>query len=234
MGVWTVACSGGSDPHARTDDARRLPVALDAVAADPSATAEHCGGLRTPAARGDCVLHGVERLARSDAPAAAELCGLLEGLDADECFFQVAERSRQPARCADAGRFAEDCRMHAWTVAVPKLGSPATPPDVWADRLTEAAADLGFAADDPRPWIAASRHLLGRSLPLDRGWCDGWAEAPRAACRQAGLGLLHDRINHARDSGKWTCGEPVPELLAVASDPELEAVLAERRSEVCP
>jgi hypothetical protein len=233
--VGALGCGADSSVAGRVADAHLLPAALADVAAHPEEATEICGRLQTAAARGDCVLHGVERLARQAPDTAANLCAWLDGLDADECLFQVAERSGDPQRCSAAGRFAEDCLMHAWTVQVPKLAGPTAGAVEWGQRIAAAAAEMGFSESDPRPWVAASRFLLGRSTPLDRSFCDAWADRPREVCRQAGLGLFHDRINHVRDAGKWSCEGAAPDLLAFPSeDTELANVLVDRKGEMCP
>ena len=224
-----LGCQVAGSPQDRAADARALPGALAAVASDPAAAVDICAVLRTPAVRGDCVIHGVERLARKDPDAASALCASLSDLSADECWFQVAERSGDVHRCARAGRFAEDCRMHAWTARMPKFAGPTATAETWAARLTEATAEMGFDAEDMRPWTAASRYLLGRSLPLDRAFCDDWPAAERAVCRKGGLGLFHDRINHVRDARKWDCAGAPPALLGFAEgDSELAAVQTTR------
>jgi len=228
-----VACSGAVEVV--PSDAAALPVALSAVEAEPARSVELCAELATPSIRHDCMLHGVEHLARRDPDAASGICARIPaGLDADECFFQVAERSRQPARCAQAGRFEEDCRMHAWSARVPHLAGPADGAAEWRLALSEAAAEMGFDADDARPWVAAARFILGRDTPLDRAFCDGWPVPQRTHCRVAGRDLFHDRINHVRDARKWDCEGPPPALLAFTQDDELDAILSQRRVEICP
>ncbi len=230
-----LGCQLAAGSQDRAMDARALPDTLAAVAAEPTAAVAICSVLRTPAVRGDCVIHGVERLARKDPDAAGRLCASLSELSADECWFQVAERSGDVRHCARAGRFVADCRMHAWTASMPDLAGPTASAETWASRVAAAAVEMGFDAGDARPWTAAARFLLGRSLPLDRRFCDRWPSTQRAICRQAGLGLFHDRINHVRDARKWDCVGPPPALLGVeGSDGELEAVLEARKPEVCP
>jgi hypothetical protein len=212
-----------------------LPKALAAVEAAPDRAVELCAELATLAVRHDCLLHGVERLARRDPDGAAGICGQIPaGLDADECFFQVAERSRQPARCSQAGRFEEDCRMHAWTAAVSHAAGPTASAAEWETALADLAVQMGFSADDPRPWVAAARYVLGRATPLDRSFCDGWSAERRAHCRVAGRDLFHDRFNHVRDAGKWDCSGPPPKLLSYDEDDELETIYVKRKHEICP
>ena len=235
LAAWSLGCQPAVAPAERTADARHLPGALAAVEADPASAVERCAVLTTPAIRGDCIIHGVERLARTSPQGAEVLCASLDGLSADECWFQLAERSGEPERCDRAGRFAEDCRMHAWTARVPKLAGPTDSPEVWAEALFLAASEMGFSSDDERPWVAASRFLLGRQLPLDRSFWDGWSPERREGCRRGGLGLFHDRVNHVRDARKWSCDGPPPAMLAVAKhDTDLASVLERRRPEICP
>ncbi len=201
----------------------------------PDQAMEICAKLATRTVRYDCLLHGVERLARRNPDAASNICAQIPaGLDADECFFQVAERSRQPARCAKAGRFEEDCRMHAWTVAVTHAAGPTASASKWEAALSALADEMDFLKDDPRPWVAASRFLLGRTTPLDRSFCDDWSAERREHCRVAGRDLLHDRLNHVRDARKWDCEGPPPAILSFEADAELDTIFARRKPEICP
>ena len=232
-GIGLVACAAREEVVPA--DALALAGTLEAVEGEPARAAELCSVLETASIRHDCMLHGVEHLSRREPELAAGICAQIPaGVDADECFFQVAERSRQPARCADAGRFEEDCRMHAWSAIVPTLVGPTESAQSWEAAVDKASSELGFSADDARPWVAAARFILGRSTPLDRRFCDGWTDARRTHCRVAGRDLFHDRINHVRDASKWDCAGPPPGLLGVVQDEELAAILAERKSEMCP
>lgn len=228
-----MACGGSSGVS--SGDVRALPAALAAVQADPASAIEHCAPVQTPAHHADCLTLGAELLAPDDASAAGALCAELEGVGADECRFQVAERAKRPELCAAAGRFADDCRMHAWSRAVPELAEDSVSFAEWEPVLAAGAVEAGFSPEDPRPWVAASRHLLGRQLPLDRSQCQGWSSPAREHCRAAGEGLLHDRLNHVRDRKRWRCDGPVPELLTFTEDSELQAVFDERTArEICP
>lgn len=214
-------------------DAVAYPQALAAVAARPAQTLARCAPVSSETLRADCVISGAERLAVADANAAAALCGALpEGASRDECAFQVAEKSGSPARCAAAGRFADDCRLHLWSQDLPKLLPAGADPGEVEAAATAALAAHGFAADDLRPWSALYRELLGRQRPLDRGRC---AQAPTPdlveACQRTGAALYGDRLNHARDFDHFPCGGgPTPALLQTAPDPDLEAMVAERRA----
>ena len=228
-----MGCS--TDAVDRRADAHLLPEVLAEVADRPEAAAELCARLMGGTSRADCVLHGVERLAGDNAEAAATLCATLHGLGADECYFQLAERSGEVERCARAGRFEEDCRMHAWSQRVPKLAGASDPSEVWGRRIATGAREMGFEESDARPWIAAARHVLGLRLPLDRSPCAAWPADAVEPCREAGLGLFHDRINHLRDTRSWDCMEPSPEQVSFEeTDLELAKVWTDRRAEVCP
>lgn len=223
-------CAGSAD------DTRAYPAALEQVARAPGRAVELCASVRRVELRDDCILAGVEALASEDPSGASALCARVEGeVSRDECAFQVAERSGDPKRCADAGRFVDDCRMHLWSRDLRgRLKPGARPGDVEAE-LQSRLADYGFQADDPRPWSALYRELLSRQRPLDRASC---AEAPtdaqREACRQTGISVYDDRLNMARDRHLVRCGEALPGLLETTADPELDALRARRWSELCP
>lgn len=217
----------------RPDDAHAYPTALAAVRAAPAQAAERCAPLVDPALRGDCVTAGAELLAATDASAAAALCDRAgEARHQDECRFQVAERSGDPARCADAGRFAEDCRMHLWSRWVHDAITPTLGPGAVESTARAQLAAYGFAPDDPRPWSALYRALLEARTPLDRAVCDAAAEPMLVeSCRQTALAVYNDRLNRARDRLRWCPGAPVPDALAHTEDPDLEAMLLRRAEE---
>ena len=149
------------------DEHRRYTDSLAAVAVDPSATHEACGALHTPALREDCSLAGVERLTETDIEAATALCvGLPAGRSQDECGFILAEKTGEASRCAQAGRFTLDCRMHLLQRAVSRAQLPADP----AQAEGAAAALLeapGFRADAEHAWTLRWRLLRDRpSAPL--------------------------------------------------------------------
>ena len=127
--------------------------------------------------------------------------------------------------------------MHVWT----RVLAASVPRHAAVDEAERVAASLahaaGFGLDDPRPWIAFARHLLGSEMPLDRGRCQGLGDPMRRrVCRDATRDLFHDRLNHARDTRTFPCdGSPMPERLSHTGDAELEAILAERvAGDLCP
>lgn len=231
MLILLLACSSP------VDDVRAYPDALAAVARDPRRAAALCAPVARADLEADCVLAGAEQLAGEDPAAAAALCEELPaGVARDECGFQVAEKSGDPARCAAAGRFADDCRLHLWSRDLRGLLKPGEGPGDVEARLEGALATYGLAADDPRPWSALYRELLARRSPLDRASCQG-APRPeqREACARTGRALYDDRLNMARDRRLVKCGsDALPTLLQTTPDPELDALRAARWGELCP
>ena len=219
-------------------DAEADPAALRRVAADPRAAVDACSAVRDPGLRADCVTAGAEALAAQDAAAASALCASLPpSVGADECAFQVAEKASDPAACEAAGRFADDCRLHLWSQRLRRLVPKGAAPGEVEGAAREALPTFGFSADDPRPWSALYRAVLGGRRPFDRAACDGAPDdALREACRQTGLAHYADLLNYARDSGQFPCdGGDLPAILVSTPDPELDAMVARRRAEdLCP
>lgn len=208
---------------------------LLACAAPPSdattyAAALHdgsCATVRDDALRDDCWLRWLD-------PKDPTWCDRLttDRLRA-ECAFTMAERTGEATWCDRAGPFEDDCRLHHLSRQLADVeGLP-------ADRDAEIEAAIraaGLAEDDGRAWGTWYRWSLGRQAPLDRSTCDAVTDASRReACRQAGLGLFHDRLNNARDRKLFPCdGGPLPPLLAYAPDPDLDLAIQHRRPELCP
>ncbi len=152
-----------------------------------------------------------------------------------ECAFRDAEASGSPARCADAGEWVDDCRMHLWTASFERWAPKDVAPGDADDLAALELVPFGFSADDPRPWSAWYRWLLGRSRPLDRAACRTIADPDRAeACLKTGLAYYDDLLNMARDRKLYPCdGSALPAVLQYAPDAELDALRA-RRSDLCP
>lgn len=202
------------------------------MARDPEAGGDRCQELRATVLREDCVTAAAEALATDRGERAAALCEALDpGPGRDECHFVVAEGTGDAARCARAGAFADDCRLHRLSVDLPALVPPPQGPGDFEPALAAALGRYGLDPTDPRPWSAAYRHVLDRSLPLDRGRCAAVADPARAeACRHTAVALLHDRLNAARSSRTFPCdGGPMPALLRYEPDPELDAAVTARR-----
>lgn len=188
-----------------------------------------CETVVDPTLRDDCWL------AHLDPTAAAPCSRLTTQKLIDECHFELAERTGEPAHCRDAGAFREDCGIH---LLVASFGRwvPATALPGEHEALIEGyAREAGFSAADPRPWTGYYRWLLGNQHPMDRSTCDVLADPDRRdQCRQAGLALYHDLLNVARDRGVYPCDEaPLPDFLQYAPDPALDMARRRRRPELC-
>ena len=240
-GLCLAACVGPG--AAAMQDAKRYSAAIPAIAADPSVASTVCASITQLRLRADCVTAGAEQLARTQqVDGAVDLCSSLPpGLGRDECFFQIADRSGEVRFCGQAGRFADDCRVHGWNrlvernidtqasfvVAMERMRPLAM------ERMRPLALEAGFSAEDRRPWIVLFRVLHGSRRPLDLAHCLGLDDGTARLCLDAAMMLLNDRLAHARNSREWPCGASPPELLMIADDAVLQAIVDESRSETC-
>lgn len=218
------ACGGPAAVPAAADRAHVL--AALAALPDCDRASARCGDV-SAAARGECVLAIVEACPKD--PRAAGWCASLSGVAHDECHFQLAERTGNLAACDDAGDFVDDCRLHLWSRVDVPAGRPL------AEVVDVVRAEMvarGIDPSDHRFWSATFRRALDQAPVLDRGACDALTDPALAdACRHTAIALWHDKLNHERDFGAFPCdGGPLPPSLAHAPDPELDAILAERRA----
>ena len=228
------ACGSPASPP----PAQALSTALAAVRARPRAALEACAAVDDPRWRGDCLIAAVERLAARDEAAAATLCEAVpRPEEADECWFQLAERSGAARRCGQAGRFAEDCRLHAWVAGMAAWlparpsADPAVPAPAWANEVAESAAiaakDAGFDAQDERPWTALFRHIHARADRPDPRLCGDFEAMGRAAtCQAAGQATFRDLLLYRRDTGALDCAAAREEARLYA-DPAWRDVMTE-------
>ncbi len=219
---WQLSESGGPTPAPAEPDP-----AADRAQFVAGLQTGACETITDPALRDDC------HLAASKAPAD---CGRIEAEKVrGECWFQIAEKTRDPALCAKATPFVDDCALHVLSQAFPKAIPAGSRPGEHEDAAEALILSSGLAVTDMRPWSAWYRWVLGGMQPLDRAACAGVADPDRReACTHTGVALYQDLLNNARDRGLYPCdGGPLPPYLQTTPDPELDALRASR-TDLCP
>ncbi|MCB9765178.1 MAG: hypothetical protein H6739_35720 [Alphaproteobacteria bacterium] len=224
---WLLACSTSSP----SQDIALSEQALRQREADPRGAAATCAQINDPQLHTECTWAVVEALAPVDGEAAAALCDGLQGRGQGECYFRLAELRGDASWCAKAAPNEDDCRLHVFSQGMggwlPRGAAPGAVEPLAAAPIQAA----GLSVDDPRPWSALYRFVLGGQRPLDRSTC---ADAPtplqQEACAQTALALFDDRLNHLRDRGEALCEGELPPAARYAPDPALDARLAERRA----
>lgn len=209
----TAAACTVDPPPRPLPDAHAYLDATRLVATDPFAAADRCADVGGSAGD-ECVAWAAGAAARTDADRALGLCErITEPLWRDECGFLVAESTYATAgakdaaaRCAQAGRFADNCLMHVWKAHAAAL--------VAERGLTDAAIAYGDAyawADGVIPrddalaeqfwdvfFDAALVDRDGRpARPVDLGWCDALTDELAGRCRHAVPLTLQRALNRA-------------------------------------
>ncbi len=223
-------------------DQARYTEALETAPQDPAAAWEACEPIMDPGLLGDCRLAVMERWASRKGAHSEELLARCASLQpqrtAWECAFQVGERRGDPGACAQAGDFADDCRLHllsrglrAWVGAEASAAEP-----VLHERLRAETAAVELPEDDPRAWSAFFRAALDKPRLLSRAPCRVLGVPLQEICLETGRSLYDDRLNRARDRGLYPCeGAELPAMLHIDEDPELEALRAKRHErDLCP
>lgn len=193
-----------------------------------------CASVHDVALADDCWIAAASRRPGRSADLATRtaLCArVITDRDRGECYFAVAELYGAPQLCPQAVPFADDCALHVVSMRFARAST------LTEEYATTQITTAGLKADDPRPWSAYFREVLGREQPLDRTLCSSQSPPLQEACRQTGLALFEDRLNQARDHRQFTCvgskaQPPWPERVAWAPDPELDAVFT-ARSDLC-
>jgi hypothetical protein len=223
-----VACSKSDDTMS---DPQAFTRALARAEVDPRAATELCLDLGEPRMRAACMSEVAPRLAKSDRSAALTACAALGAPHGADCTFRLAETLGDSTLCAQAGEFADDCHLHLFSEHlrdwIPAGARPGNVEAVAASWILDA----GLSPDDPRAWSAVYRWVLGQQRPLDRASCDNILDAmKRDACRMTALAHYNDLLNHLRDKGEQLCQDPLPPRAQFVEDPDLRALLIERRS----
>jgi hypothetical protein len=236
--VLSCAAYDGEPMEAESPEGAKFTSLLASVEQTPEDTLALCEPLTDPALEGECIVAGVEALDHKQTSLALDLCASINTeMERDECFFRVAERSARPDLCSRSALFEQDCLMHLWTRSLRSSIEPDALPSEIEAEVAVQALEYGFDPSDTRPWVALYRVVLGQMKPMDRVVCDAIEEPERAEiCRTTGLALFHDRLNHIRDRGLFSCdGGALPEVLNTQLDPELKHTLDERIArDLCP
>ena len=226
MMLLSLSGCGSTLPDA--DNRTRFVEALHALP-DGEQAMRICETLDEPV-RSDCVVAAVE--ASPLHPAAADWCATIVGVPRYECRFQLAERRHDLHGCDEAGPFTDDCKLHIFSASLDDIWpNDATFTD-GAARVRAHLATAGLPTTDLRYWSAAFRHGLLRRRPFDRSVCAAMQDPTLIeACRHTGIAVYHNLLNHERDFGRFRCdGGALPPTLAYHDDPELDAIITERRA----
>jgi hypothetical protein len=211
-------------------DAELIANARLHLRSSPVDAVELCLEIDSMEVRAGCVEQAALLLALDDLSASLSSCEQLE--NPDECMFKVAEVVGDAELCQRAGEFEFNCKMHVFSNAlhswVPRGASPSDIPSIAGSHISAAT----LSPDDPRPWSAIWRWVLGAQRPLDRSSCSG-VDQPmeREACEMTAITVFNDRLNHYRDLGLHLCEGDLPPPVQYLSDPELDRVLSMRRSQ---
>ncbi|MEE2751402.1 MAG: hypothetical protein VX519_08220 [Myxococcota bacterium] len=205
-------------------------VACNGSSSKFEATPAGCRALDDPSLLATCVLAEIESTPLPEN--AHEFCDLLDEKDGNECHFRIAERTDNPTQCAHAGDFEANCRLHVFSQRFHKWLKPTLPFQEIAIQTPPFITDVGLAPEDPRPWSAVWRSVLGAHSPLDRSLCTSLVNPMhQEACAHTAVALFHDQLTRAWTQGIDLCTGALPPHLAPTPDPVFEDVLARRRKE---
>jgi len=214
---------------APVSDAELLSNAALLVEDDARASLDICLEIESIEVKSRCVEQSAPALSISDPTFGISACETLE--EPSECLFRVAEATGDINLCQRAGEFEFNCKMHLFSRTLHSwISTGSSPPEVAAIGR-EHIEKANLSPEDPRPWSAVWRWVLGAQRPLNRGSCDGIVSPmKREACQMTAVAVLNDRLNHHRDLGTNLCDGALPSAIQYISDPELDRTLSYRRS----
>jgi len=203
--------------------------ALSRAKKEPAKSLLLCNSLEDSQLESDCVLAVAPHLAKSDRQAASAACKKIESVD--DCFFRLAEATKDSALCAQAGEYEIDCRLHVFSFSISDWLEKDATPETLLDKAPTHIKEAGLKSTDSRVWTALWRWRIGAKTPLDRSICAFLDPIQKDHCHLAGEGLFHDRLNHFRDKGAALCQGKLPPALQTTADPGLDAILKMRRAQ---
>ena len=182
-------------------------------------TPEACQALRDPRLRGHCQL------------ANGAACEEVEpGPWQDECRFVAAEQARDPALCALAGAYTEDCFTHLYKAEV---GT-----DLAESEALERSYDALHESHWQAPWGWWWRTHHQAAERVDRR-CPGLDAPQTRRCQREAVPALRLAYRTALASRpRELCGVPLEELregpLPWVADEALDAAVREELAAACP
>lgn len=212
-----------------SQEVAQLESALARAKKEPIEALLLCQSLKNPQLQQECVLGVAPRLAKTELSAAKRACSQLTS--PGECFFRLAEATKDSAFCPLAAPHEIDCRLHVFSFGISDWLEKDAAPEAVLEKAPVHMRSAGLKTTDDRAWTALWRWRLGAKSPLDRAYCALIEPAQRNLCERAGEGLFQDRLNHFRDKGADLCKGPLPPALKIHNDSGLEVILAERRSQ---
>jgi len=234
-----LACSNASESEKTARTAADLPGISQEVAQfenalarakkEPAKSLLLCNSLEDPQLESDCILAVAPQLAKADRQAASAACKEIKALD--ECFFRLAEATKDSDLCEQAGEHEIDCRLHVFSFSISDWLEKDASPETLLDKGPGHIHKAGLKTTDSRAWTALWRWRIGVKTPLDRSICALLDPIQKSHCNRAGEGLFHDRLNHFRDKGAALCQGELPPALQITEDSGLEAILKMRRTQ---
>lgn len=186
-----LACTGSGDTLSAEEvrSARRYAEALAALPHSPALAADHCRAVAMPELAADCRWAVVEVVGATDPEAGARLCRELPKKRGDECFFLLAEASRVPRWCEEAGYYEYQCRMHAFRDGLEDwVPDDAAPGQIEAEAQAQMQG-LGLSTQDPGPWNFLYMRVLGGQPRVAPEVCTPvTSELARSRCEAVVLG----------------------------------------------
>ncbi len=234
-----MACGNASESEKPVETPPGLPGISQEVAQfenalarakkEPAKSLLLCNSLKDLQLQSDCILAVAPQLAKSDRQAASAACKKME--TTGECFFRLAEATKDSGLCEQAGEHEIDCRLHVFSFSISDWLEKDAPPGTLLEKAPAHINKAGLKTTDSRVWTALWRWRIGVKPPLDRSICTLLDPIQKARCNQAGEGLFHDRLNHFRDKGAALCQGELPPALQTTNDPGLDAILKMRRAQ---
>ncbi len=206
--MW-LACIGEPQIQSVSDKAR----IMNQVEENPLLTVELCNQIKEEDQREFCFLFGIQGLPPDQIDVNREVCNLLEGNTQFECWFQVAELSKDVSDCVLAGPFEPECRLH---LCLKDMINRQV--SEW-DEIVATSKRWGVPLEQGPIWTMMLSHYFRGGKPLDLQLCETVTNPTQ--CRRSIGSIYAKRLKEWFDSPEMSC-DTIPQSLQHSEEPLLK------------
>lgn len=198
---------------------------MQQVELDPANASTLCRELSEDDRREFCLLYALELLPKSDIDSAKSVCSELSGNAHSECWFQVAERTKNVGDCVHAGRFEVECRTHLCLQDL--LHTPTTE---WS-AIEQRAKKFGMDLTQPSQTQMLYHYYFRNMDQLSLEQCATMSEVE--VCQRSIISLYARRVKEWDQDLKSSC-DSIPEKIQHGEQPLLKKIFDDVIERKCP
>lgn len=169
---------------------------IERVSSNPSLAPSECPKISQDVHRDECWLIALDQMRNASRTDLENICHMLSD-KSGECWFRVAEKSKDSTYCTQATPFELDCRHHQlsrWLFRHKHTD--------W-QTMTEHATSIGLDIKSEETLTILYRHLLSQLPSINPVLC--LEHQHSELCIRAGAGMYRDRLRFSESQEQFPC-----------------------------